>query len=1578
MANSNEGREVSNRVNSSSAEQDLTAGFSEPLQEIPGSPYWDPFLVDVNKGKTPSVHTSSDHVDKNQTADTRERLRDFSSIYRVNFSDFSPQLKRHDPDSPRKFDDTGYGAGAGDLFPALPNIDGGSSRVTECFSKPSPSSPANNSKETSILESLPTIRDIRNVTTFGFDTNASSYKQQPHAEVNVIAAEIMRSWYKDLCHMEGPIEPLSTEQVMTLAILLKLRPQTVHNWVTQNLITGSNKDEQAASRSLANTTISDPTKNLSWEILQLVERYVNASNQKTTAIGGYYRLFNAWKYECTFGCGYRTKFVLNWERHEESHQPQNFWLCAVCNQEKRPVCLVHRPEKLREHIQDKHASSNTKDLIESSQLAYKAGFKPRCGFCGYAFKSWEDRNKHILYHFNAEGSDARNMSQWRESSSSDGSDKVSGGLETARRAVLRILLSDPVLAPSFATAAQKVARDRFDLNIQFLIKRYSLDLLKEVQDARERDAVQILKDNVLWFAAHLQRAFSPRAPSRKVRIQETLEHQKFDHLYLLKKHHATTIHSDVVEAKDNKTSDTIDAIDPFEDDPELIDYYRFPKIEQTRTFLTGSIAFQRLLESLQHFISEQVMEIYELINQPSQELASREILELSSGRPTKRGLEKLLDDDDYSKPRKRQLHQTSLGLKTGEQTEAMACNNADQDEAHSSSSPLSPSTKLTDIAMPSAPRSVEDISNEGTSGINDSVEDPDDRFLNPTSYFNKLKSLRSMVFQNSAIQHHSSSVIIPTTNNESAISSNQASLPMARINECNIRLRISFHQNEWFETGTSDDFWLGACSRTSSKEIFDLLECRNLMVRVYSSLKSLQKAGFCGSFFSILVLDKHRPSVARLVPIQIASVEFLVQLFHTTLTAIGHAALSSLILDISDRGGAKFIAGNTYSTRCDLTLSKALTKSCLDLLALVHLEPAGTAAPQYIWRSTANVLDLAVLSYVGAHTENISETYLQTPISSFIASEHSIPDRDQRDEDCGSENYIYMKQRKLQCLDQFLRQKDVWVFHMGAAITSDQRLCLSTDADTLTDIWGPMWKTKSDPSAREVSRYNIGNGFIVPWPRNSSDPEPRSHTVGQMEVFCHWIPSRNWGETLVSQHQSNLRSKQFLEIDMLLIGADVKNRLVVNDDCHMSLDRKLKIKEAWKNRCNLRHIGTRKPQCEKDSQSYQVQASAMGFVTVGSTVSYKRFDGFDMKDALIERWRNGTRKIQELEVWGGVEVSLCTQNARRRTLRHLLGCSGMRNYLRGISFKWHDDDCERQYFESLENCQTFRKFWKNYPQWHDNVGAAINECFSVLEETGVDETNDELAVLWVEVLEELDKDESDEVALSVDASFNFTPAEEHLVILRRSEHSWTGFLRDSPESLTMAIIGDKCLDFRAAEDYGMRCQDIRLGKNGTVPKRYSLGYSALHTSLLINEELVKSMNIQYRYPDRKRKRRICGATGSNVELEEENCRGRPQQHECLLENLKGHWDMMNIKKCSNFSLGIRGYLTLYKRPVVSCDPLLVEWGPVLNTLGKELKTDFNERVLGKSGDKYHSEYNGGIWKFSPVPCLLISKTVNQR
>ena len=88
--------------------------------------------------------------------------------------------------------------------------------------------------------------------------------------------------------------------------------------------------------------------------------------------------------------------------------------------------------------------------------------------------------------------------------------------------------------------------------------------------------------------------------------------------------------------------------------------------------------------------------------------------------------------------------------------------------------------------MSSAPRSMDDISNEETSEIGDLVEDLDDRFLNPIGYFNKLKSLRLMVFENSAIQQYSRFVTIPTTKGEPAIPIHRVPPPIARINECNV------------------------------------------------------------------------------------------------------------------------------------------------------------------------------------------------------------------------------------------------------------------------------------------------------------------------------------------------------------------------------------------------------------------------------------------------------------------------------------------------------------------------------------------------------------------------------------------------------------------------------------------------------------------------------------------------------------------------------------------------------------------------------------------------------------------------
>jgi hypothetical protein len=207
-------------------------------------------------------------------------------------------------------------------------------------------------------------------------------------------------------------------------------------------------------------------------------------------------------------------------------------------------------------------------------------------------------------------------------------------------------------------------------------------------------------------------------------------------------------------------------------------------------------------------------------------------------------------------------------------------------------------------------------------------------------------------------------------------------------------------------------------------------------------------------------------------------------------------------------------------------------------------------------------------------------------------------------------------------------------------------------------------------------------------------------------------------------------------------------------------------------------------------------------------VTYKRRKGQNIKDTLVERWRNTkNRNPGKLEAFYGVEVSLCTHNARRRRLLELLNSTTMRKYLKGmrkctqakteltpqiigIHFDWISDECESAYFDSLSSRRTFRKFWNTRRDWRQSAGEAISVCLDRLEFTGIDEDNGELRAFWADTF---DKDE-------------YSPTEEWLVKLIRKEHTWTRFLRDSPEALTMAVMDSKCLDFNDLAGYGRRCQ----------------------------------------------------------------------------------------------------------------------------------------------------------------------------
>ncbi|CAG8978922.1 hypothetical protein HYALB_00005259 [Hymenoscyphus albidus] len=342
-------------------------------------------------------------------------------------------------------------------------------------------------------------------------------------------------------------------------------------------------------------------------------------------------------------------------------------------------------------------------------------------------------------------------------------------------------------------------------------------------------------------------------------------------------------------------------------------------------------------------------------------------------------------------------------------------------------------------------------------------------------------------------------------------------------------------------------------------------------------------------------------------------------------------------------------------------------------------------------------------------------------------------------------------------------------------------------------------------------------------------------------------------------------------------------------------------------------------------------------------VTYKRRGGHTMKDALVERWRHNFRNPMDLEAFSGVEISLCTGNARRRRLLHLLGSPTIRNYLHGIAFPWISKDCEYSYFKALRCPKSFRRFWKGNPDYRENVGNAISTCLDALEETGVNEESRELRGFWVDSFdsdgesdgESDDRGDQQPSTSGPDKHFSCF-FEEWIVTLFRSEYTWTGFLEDSEKSLTMAVVGMACLDFDHG-GYGRRCSQAFC----TAKKSNSRAYPVLQTSLQLNDSILKSEKLKRGKLDR---------AGKIV------------------------WDATDVRKGTSFSLGDHGTLKVLTPPSDTC-PLIVEWNGVKSETLKEVKNvAINEKLLGRNAERHHREHTRGTWESRPLPVLVLSKS----
>jgi len=147
---------------------------------------------------------------------------------------------------------------------------------------------------------------------------------------------------------------------------------------------------------------------------------------------------------------------------------------------------------------------------------------------------------------------------------------------------------------------------------------------------------------------------------------------------------------------------------------------------------------------------------------------------------------------------------------------------------------------------------------------------------------------------------------------------------------------------------------------------------------------------------------------------------------------------------------------------------KNVSAVCRDLLTELDMTIPDTDIKD-IWRCAVHILDMAVLSYVGAHTQFLGDAKVISVSlpGPFLETQ-----------------YFIFSRRSFSCLGKFLGGQEAWVLEkqfQGMPKDDQPHLSLSTDAATFGDIWGPMWKSCVLGDTERIIQYNVGNGVILPW-----------------------------------------------------------------------------------------------------------------------------------------------------------------------------------------------------------------------------------------------------------------------------------------------------------------------------------------------------------------------------------------------------------------------------------------------------------------------------------------------------------------
>ena len=667
-----------------------------------------------------------------------------------------------------------------------------------------------------------------------------------------------------------------------------------------------------------------------------------------------------------------------------------------------------------------------------------------------------------------------------------------------------------------------------------------------------------------------------------------------------------------------------------------------------------------------------------------------------------------------------------------------------------------------------------------------------------------------------------------------------------------------------------------------------LKRCKTVLQQVCGNINRMRKCGFCTGFVNVLVMDFDRDDVVNLHRLDIESVQ---ELFDLSCSFLKLEAKP--IVDIDHRR-SELSGLSRKIVDCSENIGKLLGLKFSPFPRPLH-SPSDWISFVIAW---ANLMDLIVLLYCSAHLERFDQKYLQMDLEGleirFVAQKI---------------DEIVLKRRSLACLDKYLDNQKVWVLQekgrLSRSVPSDHfiredtHLSVSAYVEDLADIWGPLWPVKIE-GLPTVAAFQAGAGVLVPWPNNTTAKKDG-------EIYYHW--TEDLAE--LSARLTGFASPNIPEKQRLLIGGDNLETLAernlsiwdrpsqtkseepqvglkIKPSCCYNIR---KITQKLKDAHCLRMQGTERPRIYRDSETL---SGTMGYIaTLTGAITLKRSAGVTVKDNIVSTWMpdNSNRNPAILECWYGVEVSACTGNARRRRLKDIFNLPAIRKHLDLCCPEWTTTDHGIGFSKALADPdkRAFRRLWRDNPEWQLELQKLVYSCFDALRHTGAD-GNNQLSVFWM-------SDNNQQALVDIPAGLS----------------SWTGILKNTECSCTMAVLSTSCLGVDPAwSQRSMACMASECRTERTH------GFTMLETALVINKDAHLPKRLSY---------------SRDCECGSKRC-----------------WDTHRLKRDDNLSLGQLGKIVVLE-PSENHAQILARW----------------EYGVGTELRRAVEVVNANILKGSPVP-----------